>query len=103
MDTNKFINPLSSACMASTEPSRYSFYNCVLKEFSLNKWVCYGPFDKPEEATMLSNIEKNIIVPYNKSVLIISSSYLPDKLGITRSLVADTFPVVKIVNPNSNK
>lgn len=96
---HKFINPLcgvnNTDGVNKQEIDKFHFYNCIIKdEWQHNKWTCYGPYLKPEDATELKGMHN--IPKYNKSMLICTSGYLPDKVDIMKKLITYSFPEVVI-------
>jgi hypothetical protein len=96
----KFINPLCSvnntvSLIKNDESDKFQFYNCLSKEDGLqNKWTCYGPYLKQEEAIELKGISE--IKLHNKSIIIGVSGYLPPKVDIMKTLILNSFPEVEI-------
>jgi hypothetical protein len=98
-NNNRFINPLcginNTDGLNKQEPDRLQFYNCIVKdEWQQNKWTCYGPYWKPEEATELKGVYK--IPKYNTSMLICTSGYLPHRVDIMKELISYSFPKMEI-------
>ncbi len=96
---NRFINPLCSVNNTDVsnkqDTDRFQFYNCIIKqEWQQNKWTCYGPYLKPEEATELKGVHE--IPKHNTSILICTSGYLPHRVDIMKQLISHSFPKVEI-------
>ncbi len=104
---HKFINPLCSvnntiSPITNHESDKFQFYNCVSKEDSLqNKWTCYGPYLKQEEAIELKGVSE--IKVHKKSIIVCASGYLPPKVDIMKTLVLNSFPEVEIKSVETSK
>jgi hypothetical protein len=100
-----FINPLSSVCnTGSICKERPSYYNCILKNYSIDNWICVGPYNTPNDATTLKDIgEESELRKHKLSILINTDGYIPDRLDIKRKIIKYSFPIITVIDSNDPK
>jgi hypothetical protein len=103
---NPFMNPLSSVCNTTpTKSHKPSYYNCILKDYSIDDWICVGPYNNPDDASALQNINDEDPLKKSKtSMLIVADGYISDRLDIKRKIIKYTFPIITMLDStNSTK
>jgi hypothetical protein len=95
-----FINPLCSIqAVSSDAPMRQEYYNCILKENTIDIWTCFGPYNNTENANKLNGIcngEK--LLKGRHSILIPVDKYLPANIDIKRQLLKVSYPIVTVID-----
>ena len=92
---NSFINPFSSVTPININ-TRKVFYNCQLKEFTVDEWTCNGPYNDIDEANKCIDSEYTHKVI---SLIMVGNGSISDKIHITRKLINYTFPDVTFKKP----
>lgn len=100
MSRPDFINPLCSIQAVTQETSpRQEYYNCVLKEHTIDIWTCFGPYNTTQNATALNGIQNaEEILKGQTTILIPVDKYLPARIDIKRQLIKVAYPSVKIID-----